>query len=54
MGLGKREAAFGAVLGVGLEEVIAVDDAAEGIGGDLAAVEVALLDAGAVEGLDIQ
>ncbi len=54
VGLGEGESAFGDLGGARLEELVFIDRAPEGVGGDLVAPEVALLDAGAVEGLDVQ
>lgn len=54
VGLGEGEPPFGQVGRVGLEQVVFVDGASKGIDRDLVTPEVALLDAGAVEGLDVE
>lgn len=54
VGFGKGETAFRVVGLFAFEEVVFVDGAAEGTRCDLVAAEVALFDAGAVEGLDIE
>ena len=54
VGLGEGETAFWDLGGVGFEEVVFFNGAAEGIGSDLVTAEVALLDTGAVEGLDVE
>ena len=54
VGFGEGEAAFRTLGGVGLEEVEVVDHAAQGVGCDLAAMEVTLLDAGTVECLNVE
>lgn len=54
VGFCKGESALGEVGGVGFEEVVFFDGAAKGVGGDLVTSKVALFDAGAVEGLDIE
>ena len=54
VGFGEGEAAFWEVLGVGFEEVVFFDGTSKGVGGDLVTAEVALFDAGAVEGLDVE
>lgn len=53
MGFGESEAGFGAGVIGGFEELVAVDDATEGVGGDPVALEDALLDAGTVYFLDV-
>lgn len=54
VGLGEGEPPFGQVGRVRFEEVVFVDGAPESIDRDLITPEVALLDAGAVEGLDVE
>lgn len=54
VGFGKGESAFGLVWLFVFEEVVFVDGSTEGVGGDLVAAEVTLLDAGAVKGLDVE
>lgn len=52
-GFGEGEAYFGTGVIGGFEELVAVDDATEGVGGDPVALEDALLDAGAVYFLNV-
>ncbi len=54
VGFGEGEAALGEVAGVGFEKVVFVDSSAEGVGCDLVTAKVALFDAGAIEGLDVE
>ena len=54
VGFGEGESAFWEVGGVWFEEVVFFDGAAEGVGGDLVTAKVALFDASAVEGLDVE
>jgi len=54
VGFGEGETAFGEVGGVRFEELVFVDGATEGVGGDLITPKVALFDAGAVESLDVE
>ncbi len=54
VGFGEGEPTFGAVAGVGFKEFVFIDDAPEGVGGDLASDEKASFDAGTVEGLDVE
>ena len=53
VGLGKGEAGFGAVVAEGGEKIELVDDAAEGVGGDLFAADEAAPDALAVNDGDV-
>lgn len=54
VGFGEGEAAFWEVGGVGFEKFVFFDGTTKGVGGDLITTEVALFDAGAVEGLDVE
>ena len=53
MRLGEREATLGFVRGLWREEPVRLHDTAEGVGGDLGALEQPVLDADAVEGGDV-
>ena len=53
VGFGECEASFVLGLFVNLEQLVVVDHATEGIGGDLLAAEQAALDADAVDGGDV-